>query len=72
MNLHNIHLVKGSRAARTFSHTVAYTIIYALVTEEMTAGFECRILEIGAAYRTQGHGLFSNVRIKGNQRNATK
>jgi hypothetical protein len=58
VNLHNIHLVKRSRAAWALSHTVAYTIIHALVTEEMTAGFESRILEVGAAHRAQGHGLF--------------
>lgn len=65
VNLHNIHLIKRSRTARAFPHTVADTIIHALITEEMAAGFECGVLEIGAAYRAQGHGLVSlNVRIK--------
>lgn len=59
VNLHNIHLVKRSRTARALSHTVTDAIIHALVTEEVTASFEGRVFEVGAAHCAQGHGLFS-------------
>lgn len=49
MGGHNIHLVKRLCAVRALSHAVGDSIFDAVVTEEVTAGLEDRVLEVLAA-----------------------
>lgn len=60
MNRHDIHFVKRARAGRTFAHSVADTIVDALVTKEMAAGLERCILKVIAANCAQSKSLKSH------------
>jgi hypothetical protein len=50
VNGYDVHLVKGAGAVWAFSHPVADAILDALPAEEVSAGFEGRVLEVFVAY----------------------
>jgi hypothetical protein len=52
MDGHNIHLIERAGTRRTFAHAIADAIIDTLVTEQMAACLQGRILEVVAANST--------------------
>jgi len=51
---HNVHFIKGARAARTFAHAVANAVVHTLAAKEMTASLERRVLKVISADAAKG------------------